>query len=733
MQRVFGVRSAWVLAGEAQIPIKRDAHGIPHVYAQTEADLYRGIGYCHGVDRGMQLLLTRIVAEGRASELLQANDETLRMDAFFRRQNLRAGATDEIAKLDERGRLLALAYCEGVTRALNERPPWELKLAGYRPAPWTVEDLVLLTRATGFLGLAQSQGDMERLLVEMAHAGVSRAHLEELFPGQLGLLDLALVGRVTLGDRLVPEELRWTNVLPRAVASNNWAIAPRKTAKGQAIFANDPHLEVNRLPNVWYEIVVELAERYWLGATIPGIPCLLIGRNNDVAWGATYTFLDGIDSWIEDCRDGRHRRVKKGRDRWVPFSVRSEVIRRKRKPDVTLTFYENEHGVLDGDPHTPGLYLATRWASGSETGAASLASSFDMLRATDATSAMALLGKVETAFNWVVADRHGNIGYQMSGRMPVRREGWSGLVPVPGWESANDWQGIVPPEDLPRSLNPESGYITTANQDLNHLGKVAPINLPMGPYRAERIDALLAARDDWTAADAEVMQMDVTSLHAERFMAVLRPLLPATPAAADILRTWDCRYDFPSVGATLFERFYRGLVREVFGAICGADVIRHVMGETAILADFYYNLDRVLLAEESIWFGGEPRDAIYARVLARSLDGPLTTWGSEQRVLMKHLLFGGRFPAWLGFDHGPVPLRGNRATIHQGQVYRSGGRVTSFAPSYRMVTDLGAPTIRTCIAGGPSDRRFSPWYTSGMLDWITGRFKTLTHGPALPK
>jgi penicillin amidase len=572
---------------------------------------------------------------------------------------------------------------------------------------------------------------MEHLLVEMAQAGVSRAHLEELFPGQLGGLDLDLLRRVTLGDRLVPEALRWTNVVPRAVASNNWVIAPAKTESGRAIFANDPHLEVNRLPNVWYELVVELAERWAIAATMPGVPGLLIGRTNDLAWGATYSFLDGIDSWVEDCRDGRYRRVKKGRDRWVPFRTRTETIKRKNKPDVTITFYENEHGVLDGDATTPGLYLATRWASGSGTGAESLSASCEMFTAGDVATGMNELGRLEPAFNWVLADRHGNIGYQMSGRMPVRRKGWTGLVPLPGWDPENDWQGFVPASDLPRAFNPESGFLATANDDVNHLGRAHPINLPMGPYRAERIAALLAARDDWTVVDVAAMHMDVCSPHAERFMAVLRPLLPAVPAA-DILRSWDCRYDTASVGATLFERFYRALIREVFGGVLGAEVVRHIMGETAILADFYYNFDRILLAEHSVWFGAETRSQLFARVVTRSLDGPLTTWGSEQRVMMKHLMMGGRFPTWFGFDKGPIPLRGNRATIHQGQVYRSGGRVTSFAPSYRMVTDFSEDNAFTCIAGGPSDRRFSPWYTSGVDDWLAGRFKMLKPGPALP-
>jgi penicillin amidase len=214
-------------------------------------------------------------------------------------------------------------------------------------------------------------------------------------------------------------------------------------------------------------------------------------------------------------------------------------------------------------------------------------------------------------------------------------------------------------------------------------------------------------------------------------MAILRPLLPITPAA-DILRTWDCRYDPASVGATLFERFYRGLIRDVFGSICGAEVMNHVMGETSILADFYFNLDRVLLGESSVWFGEETRDQIFRRVVIRTLDGPLTTWGSENRVMMKHLMLGGRFPVWAGFDRGPLVIRGNRATIHQGQVYRSGGRATSFAPSYRLVTDFAETAAHTCLAGGPSDRRFSPWYTSDVDNWLAGRFKTLRPGPALP-
>jgi penicillin amidase len=713
-----------VVDGERPIRIVRDRHGVPHVCASTEADLYRGLGYCHGRDRSLQLLLLRIIGEGRASEVLSAAGAMLELDLFFRRLHPGGGAAAEVAKLLPGERRLLDAYCAGVNAALARRTVWELRMLGYRPAPWMPTDCILLSRVTGYVSLAQSQGEMERFLVELIQQGVPRQHLAALFPHLADEGDVELLRRVRLGARMVPEALRWSPAVPRAVASNNWVIGGAKTASGRPLLANDPHLEVNRLPAVWYEVVLELDGRYCIAATMPGLPAAVLGRTNDLAWGATYAFMDAVDSWIEDCCEGRYRRVTRDGDVWEPFRVRRELIRRRGKTAVTATFHENAHGVLDGDPTVPGLYLATRWAAGSGTGAVSIGAAMGMLHALNVTEGMELLGRVETAWNFVLADRHGNVGYQMSGSLPRRRAGASGLVPLPGWDAANDWQGLVPPGELPRAYNPPSGFIVTANDDLNHLGEAKPINLPMGAYRAERIAALLAARDDWDVAGSQAVQMDVLSTQAERFMAVLRPLLPATPAA-DVLREWDLRYDLDARGPCLFEAFYRELVIEVFGPLCGHDVIRFVVDETPILVDFYANFDAVLLDAGSVWYGEEGRDAVFRRVAARALGGLVATWGERRQIRLTHLLLGGRLPRWLGFDYGPIPLRGGRATVHQGQIYRSGGRLTTFAPSYRLVTDLADASAWTTLAGGPSDRRFSRWYTSEIDAWLAGRFKCL--------
>lgn len=711
------------LERDSRIDLDRDENGVLHVRATSEADLYHGLGYCHGVDRGLQMLLTRTLAQGRASELLQATEESLTFDRFFRRVNVAGGAEGEAARLSHEDHDLLEAYCDGVNRALLKRLPWELRLVGYKLDPWTPGDAVTMSRLIGYVQVAQHQEIMERLLIEMVQAGVPRDHLDALFPDQLELLDLDQLKKVKLGERVVPEAVQWNKILPRAVASNNWVIAPSRTSSGHAILASDPHLEGNRLPAVWYEAVLELGDRYCFAATMPGIPTPVLGRTNDLAWAPTYACVDAIDSWVEDCRDGCFRRTSEGEEQWEPFQVRHEVIRRKRKDDVVEIFYENGHGVLDGDPSEAGLYLATRWSAG-QGGAASLGTGFGVFRASDVAAGMDALGDIETAWNWVLADRDGDIGYQMSGRMPIRREGWTGLVAIPGWEPTNDWQGFYPSADLPRARNPECGFIGTANHDLNHLGRQRPINLPMGGDRSARIEELLAQRADWTVPDVQRMQMDLYSRQAERFMAVLEPLLPAGPAA-DTLRSWDLSYDADSYGAPLFENFYRELVLDVFGSVWGPAVIHHLAEETSVLAGFYANFDRVLLSEQSVWFGADGRDGAFARAVDRALERPVTRWGDSQRVMMRHLMFGGRLPAWAGFDHGPIVLRGGRATIHQGQVFRLGDRETTWTPSLRFVTDLGEPIAHTALAGGPSDRRFSRWYTSGVSDWLEGRFKQL--------
>lgn len=705
-----------------KIRIHRDAHGVPHVAAASEPDIYWGLGFCHAQDRSLQMLLMRILGRGQGCEYLDDNAEMLAIDKFFRRMNWHGGIHEEENKLSEQAKQFCAAYCAGLNHYLSQKTPWEFKVLGYQPEPWRMGDIILLSRMVGYLTLAQSQAELERLFVEMVHAGLDRARLEELFPSILDGYDEELLKQVKLRERLVPASVKWSSLLPRLMASNNWVVSGERSVSGYPLLANDPHLETNRLPNVWYEIVLRCGSRYAMGATMPGLPTVLIGRTNDVTWGATYAFLDAVDSWIEHCKEGRYRYDDKT---WRPFETRTEVIQRKKHASVEITFYENEHGVLEGEPQEEGYYLATRWAP-SPFGAKSIEHAFKMWHAPDVHEGMNHLGQVESAFNWVLADRHGNIGYQMSGLLPKRRLGVSGFVPLPGWKRENDWQGFVDYTDLPRCHNPAQGYFVTANNDLNEWGNCKPINNAMGSYRAERIAQLLREREKLAPADFQRMHYDVYSLQAEAFMKILRPLLPDTTQGR-ILRAWNLRYEPESRGAFLFERVYRALLREVFGARgLGEEVIDFLAHETGAFIDFYSNFDRVLLAEESAWFGGEKRDELYRRVVAAALQVKPQAWGKSQQLPLSHILFGKRLPRALGFDRGPITLRGGRATVQQGQIYRSAGRLTSFAPTFRMITDFAREELLTNLAGGPSDRRFSQWYCSDLQNWLHGKYKTLS-------
>ncbi len=713
-----------------KIELWRDKNGTPHVTANSLEDMYWGQGYIHARDRGMQVLFMRILGQGRGSELLAATEDMLAIDTFFRRMNWYGKTNPDLEKLSPENTKYLEAYCDGLNTAFIEKTPWEYKLLGYKFEKWLPEDSIMLSRMVGYLTLSQSQAEIERLLVEMVQADISQEKLEALFPDILGGLDIELVKQVKLHERIVNPASLWNLVVPRAMASNNWVISGEKTNSGKPILANDPHLEVNRLPNIWSEIVLGSAGRNTMGGSMPGMPGVIVGRNPDLSWGATYSFVDAVDSWVERVKDGKYYR--EDNDQWHEFEIRTEVIKRKKKQPVTIKFYENQHGTLDASPQADGYYLSTRWAA-SDSGAEALTSILGMWSINTVEAGMNMLGPMESSWDFVLADVQGNIGFQMSGRAPIRRKGISGFVPLPGWKSENDWQGFHSHLDMPRILNPKQGFFSTANHNLNHLGKTDPINMPMGSYRADRVDALLKEGSSFSVEDVFKMHGDLYSLQAEAFMHHLKPLLPDTKQG-HILKNWDLRYDAQSQGAFLFEQFYKELYREVFGkGGLGETVTDYLSNETGTFIDFYANFDAVLLAESSPWFGEQTRKQIYEAVLESISQLEIKTWGSVQQFSMNHILFDGKMPGFLGFDKGPITGVGGRATIHQGQIYRSAGRVTTFMPSFRMTMDMASSEMHSNLAGGPTDRRFSKWYTSGLQDWLDGKYKKTQPDEDQPK
>lgn len=705
------------------VELKRDENGIPVIKATSQPALYYGLGWVHAYDRIMNMELSRLVAQGRGAECL--DPALLKLDITMRRYNLWGDSLGEAEKLKGWELELINAYCGGVNERFTHcHMPFEFRLISHKPAPWTAADVIATLKLIGMVDLTETQGWMEKFIIEMIKQGYLPEMIRELFPyltDQPGEDYLDIIRQVRLPESIVPETIAWA-ALPRMQCSNNWAVSGSKSSTGRALFCGDPHLDSSRLPAIWQEVILECGDFRFAGATIPGIPGLPMGRTDHLAWSPTYGNMDVVDYFIEDVRDGHY--VRGGERR--PFKVREEVFVVRGSEPVTVRYHETEHGVLEEEPEADGYYLCLAWSGARGCGAESVAGMLQAPYLKTAPEALDCFKELDfSAFNWVVADAGGNVGYRMSGRNPIRKEGCSGLLPLPGWDESFDWRGFHDRDTNPSIYNPAEQYIVTANQDLNELGTARVTNMAMAPYRTRRISELLEARDDHSIESMKQMQYDLYSKQAEDFMSVIRHLLPDTEKGR-ILAEWDLKYSSDSVGPFLFEGIYSELIALVFGELnFGRKVLDYLVHETVLMHDYYYNFDQVLLSEDSAWFRGRGRNDLYNEAIRRALTMQAEPFGKGRKIMMRNTFFGGRLPRFLGFDYGPIELIGGRATISISQIFRVGERTATFSPTYRFITDFNEEKIHSVLAGGPSDRRFSGLYTSGIKGWIEGEYNEL--------
>lgn len=708
---------------ETSISLVRNKHGIPQVTADSFLDLYFALGWVHAHDRFLNMELSRLVARGRGAECL--NPALFALDVNMRRYNLGSDAEKEVARLSIDSLALVDAYCSGVNRHIDEgRLPFEFKLIGHKPEPWVPADVITSLKLMGLIDLSETQAWMEKCIIQMIRNGVGLDQLKELFPY---LSDnpspdhMEAIRKVRLPEPIIPETVKWKE-LPRLQGSNNWAIAGHKTRSGMPILCGDPHLDTSRLPAIWQEVILSCGHFYFVGATVPGIPGLPLGRTNHLAWSPTYGNMDSFDYFMEEIKGGQCRRG----DSYSPLAVREEIIKVRKGSPVKIDYYETDRGVLEETPDGDGCYLCLAWAQAKECGAESIEGMLRIPELNTVEEAGPVFAELDFgSFSWAMADSEGSIGFQMSGRCPVRKEGVSGLLPMPGWDDSFAWRGFHDRRKNPSSYNPSEGFVVTANNDLNSCGDLGPINLSMAPYRAGRIAQLLGERSDFDVPAMKKIQYDLYSAQAAEFLPIIRPLIPGDENGI-LLAEWDCHYRSTSKAPALFERIYEELIRIVFGELnFGREVIDYLLEESVLLHDYYWNFDRILLSENSDWFKGRSRSEIFREAIARGLSGEVEQYGSGRKIMMKHLMLGGRLPRFLKFDYGPVDIIGGRATVSLGQIFKSGEREATFSPTYRFITDLAEHKAYSVLAGGPSDRRFSPWYVSGMPGWISGEYNEL--------
>ena len=558
----------------APVRIVRDRNAVPHVYAENVRDVMFGLGFAHAQDRLWQMEINRRVGAGRLAEILGA--PALSTDRFLRTLGVRRAAERAYAELDRRTRGVLDSYAAGVNAFLDASDgplPPEFLILGHRPEPWEPQDSLAWGKMLAWDLARNWRKELLRLrLVKLA--GIRPDRLVELFPPYPGDAPVALPDLAGVWSR-APVETAGAPALPArppANGSNSWVLAGTRTTTGKPILANDPHLGLGA-PSVWYLAHLDCPEFRAIGATLPGIPGIVLGRNDRIAWGFTNLTADVQDLYVEKLAEGDP-------DSYVapdgprPMTVRAEVVRVRDADDLRFEARETVHGPVISDASLraadaaePDHAISLAWTalrSGDTTARAILR----MNRARDWREFTdALADFKEPQQNVVYADVDGNIGYHAVGRVPVRRSANAvrGTMPAPGWDPAYDWTGYVPFEEMPRAYNPDGGSIATANHRI--VGDAYPHAISRDwapPYRIRRIEAMLAEAERHSAADMRRMQADVTSLVAVDFLPLFLDRLPVDETNGPFVRMlsqWDGGMDRHRPEPLLFWAWYREVAR----------------------------------------------------------------------------------------------------------------------------------------------------------------------------
>jgi penicillin amidase len=735
----------------ARVDIAYDARGVPTIRAESIPDAMFGLGYVHARDRLWQMEFQRRVGAGRLAEIL--GEKLLPTDRFLRTVGFRRAAESAWEALEPGERRLLEAYARGVDAFRSSSParPIEFRLLRVEPGPWDPVDSLAWAKMMAWDLAGNARDEIRRARFATV---VGRAKAGEVLPVAASeptiLTDRewrsALSG-VPRASAAPPPALARGNLvlwsrLERAfgvceplglggedLGSNSWVLAGSRTSTGLPILANDPHLGL-RAPSVWYLAAIEAPGFVAAGATLPGVPGIIIGHNRRIAWGLTSIEPDVQDLFVEevDPKDpGRYRH----RGEWVRFETRREVIRVRGGADVALTVRSSVHGPIVGDVYEGAEHLgpavALRW-TGLDPGDRTAAAFF---RIDTARSWREFLEGARLlhapAQNLLYADVEGHIGYAASGAMPVRPRA-DGLWPVSG-AGDDDWAGTIPFDELPRALDPARGWLVTANNRVVSAGYPHSFGLTWAePYRARRIAEMIAARPRFSPDEVRRMQLDERSLEAEELLPLLLDTEPADAASKDALErlsAWDRVMAPDSVPASIYAAWFVELARmpeDELGAVPrGRTRFRFILDALRRNSSWCDDARTPRLETCAEFRAASLRRAV--EVLAKRLGSDPSGWRWERlhRALFAHAVFDAVPVLRRLFDletgHG-----GDSASVDVGGFAQDGSFLMRDGSSYRQVIDLSDPARSGYVLpGGQSGNVFDRHYRDLLPDWRRGR------------
>jgi penicillin amidase len=634
--------------------VERDALGVPHISAAQWEDAIFLQGYVTAQDRLWQMDALRRLAAGELSEVLGA--ATLELDREARGLRLRRVAEQHARTLPAGDRAVIAAYARGVNYFIETHRgalPLEFTLLRYDPRPWTISDSILCGLQM-YRELTATWRDELRKAAMLSRGDPARVNL--LFP-------------MRAGAEFQP-------------GSNAWVLAGKLTASGKPILANDPHLEWS-LPATWYQVHLKAPGLNVTGVSLPGLPCVIVGHNARIAWGVTNLGFDVQDLYVEKIDPQTGRYLFHGQEQQA--RLESEWIRVRNRRPQEFRQWVTRHGPVAISEN--GHYFALRWAAAEPDGFAF--PFLDLNRAGNWSDFTAALARYPgPGQNFVYADVDGNIGYQATGRLPIRKN-YNGDVPVDGSSGDFEWDGFIPFDQLPVFYNPPRGWIVTANQN------PFPENYPYrvsgefgAPYRSLEIRDRLIGRAGWNPRDMLAVEKDVYSSFASHLARQIvtaydhaQPAKPELREAVALLRSWNGQMEKQTPAPLLVTLAYQQLEKRVVKAAWfgSTDIYQSVMAPAAIqnILDsngrlFFRDTNQALL------------DALRAAIEEgrRTQGSNLARWdyGRDNLLTIKHPV-GSQLPlVGTYFNIGPVEMSGSSTTIKQTS--------TTLGPSMRFVADL---------------------------------------------
>jgi acyl-homoserine-lactone acylase len=753
------------LKGLAQnVSVRRNAMGVPLIESNSFHDALFSLGYVHATDRVTQMVTLRLLAQGRLAEM--SGPDLLDADRYMRAVNLQKSAGELYKASSPRLKRFFEVYARGVNAYLfryRDKLPADLAATGYKPEYWKPEDSALIFCLLNF---SQSANLPEEIASLMLAQTVTADKLPWLTPSapdeKLPVAEAEKLQGIKLNGQIpgladiskATAQLSDLNLLG-GTSSNNWAIAPQRSRSGKSLLASDSHGSLG-VPSLYTYVQIRAPKYQASGMTIAGLPMVLSGYNGKVAWSMTSVMGDNQDLFLEKIkRQGNGLSYDVG-GKWQPVIVRNESYFVKGQRSIREAVYETRHGPLlnsaQGTALANGLGLALQTPNFTDD--KTLDAFFDLSRAQNVEKASDASREIRAiALNLVFADAR-NIGWQVTGRYPNRREG-EGLLPSPGWEGRYDWDGYADPMLHPYDQDPAQGWLGTANQRVIPHGYGMQLsNSWSAPERGERM-AELAGAGKHDTRSLIAMQYDQTTTFAAKlkktFQApgMAQPLKQAIEALPEAdrgkareaytrLMAFDGKLNPGSADAAIYELFLQESTRQTFLDELGPDT---GPAWKAFIANgklsYAAQADHLLGREDSPFWDDvrtpqkEDKPAILARSLAAAISAGDSQLGGDRKAWQWGKLHRYEWKNARGQTvRGPLPAGGDHTTLNTAAFTWGQDFNTTLAPAVRLIVDFAqAEPLMGQNSTGQSGNPASANYLDSIDPWLKGQYMSLPMQP----